>query len=124
MITMMSSFFSTRWNNILSIALGIVALIVFIAFLATGVGITSFIVLVVIGGVTWLIGEGRRVGSSTKKRFTHPATISGVLLGGAALAIIVLTFTGTMEYMTGFIVLSVIIFVKIGLNILRNAALK
>ena len=43
---------TARWNNILSIALGIVALFFFIAVLITGAGITSFIALVVIGGVT------------------------------------------------------------------------
>ena len=47
-----------------------------------------------------------------------------MLLGGAALAVIILTFTGTMSYTAGFIVLAVIIFVKIGLNILRNASFK
>ena len=49
---MTSNFLTARWNNMLSIALGIVTLIVFIAFLVTGVSITSFIVLVVVGGVT------------------------------------------------------------------------
>ncbi len=48
----MSNFFSARWNNIISIVLGIAALIVFIAYLVAGVSVTSFIVLVVIGGVT------------------------------------------------------------------------
>ena len=43
---------AARWNNILSIVLGIVALCFFIAVLVTGVGLTSFIGLVVIGGVT------------------------------------------------------------------------
>ena len=47
-----------------------------------------------------------------------------MLLGGAALAVIILTYTGTMSCQGGFIALGVIIFVKIGLNILRNAALK
>ena len=48
----MSNFFSARWNNIISIVLGIAALIVFIVSLITGVSVTSFIVLVVVGGVT------------------------------------------------------------------------
>lgn len=71
-----------------------------------------------------MVGEGRRVGSSTKQRLTHPTTISGMVLGGGALAVIILTFNGTMGYMAGFIALAVIIFVKVGLNILRNAVLK
>ena len=48
----------------------------------------------------------------------------GFILGGAVLAIIILTFNGTMTYTTGFIALSVIIFLKVGFNILRNALLK
>jgi hypothetical protein len=43
---------TARLNNIISIALGIVALILVITVLITGAGITSFIALVVIGGVT------------------------------------------------------------------------
>jgi len=43
---------TARWNNRISIALGIVALILIIIVAITGVGITSFIALVVIGGVT------------------------------------------------------------------------
>ena len=58
------------------------------------------------------------------KRFTHPVTIIGVVLGGTALAIIILTFNGVMGYMTGFIALTVIIFLLFGFNILRNALLK
>ena len=46
------------------------------------------------------------------------------MLGGATLAIIILTFNGTMGLTTGFIALAVIIFVKVGLNILMNAVLK
>ena len=58
------------------------------------------------------------------RRFTHPVTIIGILLGGVALAIIILTFNGVMVYMTGFIALTVIIFLLFGFNILRNALLK
>ncbi len=47
-----------------------------------------------------------------------------MVLGLAALAVILLTFNGIVGYMAGFIALAVIIFVKIGVNILRNAALK
>jgi hypothetical protein len=58
------------------------------------------------------------------KRFTHPTTIAGMLLGGAALVVILLTFFGTILYTMGSIVLVIIIFVKIGFNMLRNAILK
>ena len=58
------------------------------------------------------------------KRHYHPTTIIGFVLAGAIIAIILLTFNGTIEYTTGFVALAVIIFVKVGFNILRNALLK
>jgi hypothetical protein len=60
---------------------------------------------------------------ATKKRLTHPITIIGNVLGGGALAVILLTFNDILGYTTGFIALAVIIFVKIGLNIWRNIVL-
>jgi len=60
---------------------------------------------------------------STKKRLTHPITITGNILGGAALAVILLTFYTIIGYTTGFIALAVIILLKISFNILRNAEL-
>jgi len=58
------------------------------------------------------------------KRHYHPVTIIGWILAGAVIAVILLTFNGTMEYTAGFTALAVIIFVKIGFNILRNVLLK
>lgn len=48
----------------------------------------------------------------------------GYILAGGALATILLTYNGVMGYTAGFIALAAIIFVKLGLNILRNAVLK
>ena len=89
----------------------------------------SFIGLVIIGGIGCLVSETQSTVrfARTKwriKRHTHPVTIIGILLGAAALAIIILTFNGVMVYMTGFIALTVIIFLLFGFNILRNALLK
>ena len=58
------------------------------------------------------------------KRHIHPTSISEFILGGGIMAIIPLTFNSAMGYTTGFIALAVIILVKIGLNITRNAVLK
>ena len=58
------------------------------------------------------------------RRHIHPITIIGFVLGGGTLTIIILTFDGTMGYSTGFIALAVVIFLKIGFNILRNALLR
>ena len=49
---MTSNFFTARWNNIVSIALGLVAAIYVIVVLIAGVGTASFIGLIVIGGIT------------------------------------------------------------------------
>lgn len=43
---------TARWNNLISIALGIVALFVFIAVLTAGASMTNFIVLAVVGVAT------------------------------------------------------------------------
>jgi len=58
------------------------------------------------------------------KRHYHPTGIIGHVLGGAALAVILLTFNGIMGFTAGFIVLAVIIFVKVGDTLLMNAMLK
>jgi hypothetical protein len=47
-----------------------------------------------------------------------------MVLGAVALLLIALTFSGVMGYMAGSIALAVIIFVKVGLNIRRNAILQ
>jgi len=58
------------------------------------------------------------------KRHLHPITVIGQVLGGGALAIILLTFYGKTGYMAGLIILAVIILILFGLNIRRNAILK
>ena len=128
---MTGNFLTARWNNIFSIVLGLVAAIyVIIVLTSTVLGdVASFIGLVVIGGIGCLVSETQSAVRFKQtewrtKRFTHPTTIIGILLGGAALAIIILTFNGVMGYMTGFIALTVIIFLLFGFNILRNAILK
>ena len=49
---MAASFFTARWSNVVSVALGLVAAIYVIAALVSGVGTAGFIGLVVIGGFT------------------------------------------------------------------------
>ncbi len=128
---MESNFATVRWNNIFSIVLGLVAAIYVIVVLTSTVlgDVASFIGLVVIGGIGCLVSETQSAVRFKQtewrtKRFTHPTTIIGILLGGAALAIIILTFNGVMGYMTSFTALTVIIFLLFGFNILRNALLK
>ena len=43
---------TARWNTIISLVLGIVALIVFVTGLVTGVGLANFVVLAVVAVAT------------------------------------------------------------------------
>jgi len=131
---------TARRNNIFSIALGFVAVFFVIAVLTgmkvpfAGGGQTSFIVLLVIGGIGCAVNEVQNIFRfrPTKwrwKRHAHPITIAGQILGVFALILIIRTFSGLNTgaitgYTMGFIVLAVIIFVKVGFTILRNAFLK
>jgi len=131
---------TARRNNIFSIALGFVAVFFVIAVLTgmkvpfAGGGQTSFIVLVVIGGIGCAVNEVQNIFRfrPTKwrwKRHAHPITIAGQILGIFALILIIRTFSGLNTgaitgYTMGFTVLAVIIFVLVGFTILRNAFLK
>jgi hypothetical protein len=137
---MKDKFLTTRWNNIFSIVLGLVAVFFVVAVLTgmqvpfAGGGQTSFIALVVIGGIGCAVTESQSAAryKRTKwrgKRFTHPLTIAGLILGVFALILIIRTFSGLNTgfitgYTTAFLVLAVVIFILFGLNIGRNAILK
>jgi len=54
---------------------------------------------------------------------THPLSVAGNTLGAAAVAVVVLTLGETIGYTAGFIALALIVFCKIGVNILRNAVM-
>lgn len=136
----MESFLTTRWNNIFSIVLLCVAIFFVIAVLtgmavpSAGGGQTSFIVLVVIGGIGCAVSETQsalryRQTEWRWKRHTHPLTIAGQVLGILALILIIRTFSGmdtwlVTGYTTAFRVLAVIIFILFGLNLQRNAVLE
>lgn len=136
----MESFLTTRWNNIFSIVLLCVAIFFVIAVLTgmavpfAGGGQTSFIVLVVIGGIGCAVSETQsalryRQTEWRWKRHTHPLTIAGQVLGILALILIIRTFSGmdtwlVTGYTTAFRVLAVIIFILFGLNLQRNAVLE
>jgi hypothetical protein len=97
-------------------------------------GETSFITLVVIGGIACADSETqsalrfKRVGWEIKRRIKHPLTIAGIVLGTLALLLIIFTFKGTgigfiTGYTTAFISLAVLCFILYGFNIQRNAVL-
>ena len=137
---MKARFSTTRWNNIFSIVLGLVAVFFVVAVLTgmkvpfAGGGQTSFIVLVVIGGIGCAVNE---VQSTLRfrptrwrwKRHGHPITIAGQILGIFVLILIIRTFSGLNTgaitgYSTAFLVLAGVIFILFVLNFGRNAVLK
>ncbi len=133
---MKDTFLTARWNNIVSIVFALIAAVYVIVVLTSPVlgNQASFTGLVIIGGIACAFGETRSAVrfKRTKwrmKRFTHPITIIGSLLGIAALLLIIFTYKGTniwfiTGYTTAFTVLAVIVFLLFGLNIMRNAILK
>ena len=137
---MKTRFVTTRWNNVFSIVLGLVAVFFVIAVLTgmkvpfAGGGQTSFIVLVVIGGIGCAVNEVQSTlrFRPTKWRWTrhaHPITIAGQILGIFALILIIRTFSGLNTgaitgYTTAFLVLAVITLILFALNLGRNAVLK
>lgn len=131
---------TVRWNNIVSIVIGIVVLVFVIIVLAGIIGpVTreswvSFTVLLVIGGIGCVVSS---VHSSIQykqtkwrlKRLTHPVMITSHALGILALLLVIFTHGGTnigffTGYATASVALAVIVFVKIGLNVLKNTMLK
>jgi len=137
---MKAQFLTTRWNNVFSIVLGLVALFFVVAVLTgmkvpfAGGGQTSFIVLVVIGGIGCALNE---VQSTLRfrptrwrwKRHGHPITVAGQILGIFVLILIIRTFSGLNTghitgYTTAFLVLAVVTLILFALNLGRNAVLK
>ncbi|MFC1908237.1 hypothetical protein ACFLWD_03735 [Chloroflexota bacterium] len=131
---------TARWNNIFSIVIGIAALI-FVIVVLTGIidpitreSWVSFTVLVIIGGIGCAVNELNSTMrfKPTKwrwKRHAHPLTIIGQVLGIFVLILIIFTYMGKSigfitGYSTAFPALAAIIFIKIGINIGRNAVLK
>ncbi|MHA1676642.1 MAG: hypothetical protein ACTSU6_05630 [Candidatus Njordarchaeales archaeon] len=67
-----------------------------------------------------------RIGWRIKKRIKHPLTIAGMILGIIALILIIFTYSKMYFWFItgfnqGFVALTVLILVLIGLNLRRNA---
>jgi len=137
---MKDKFLTVKWNNIFSIVLGFVTFFFVIAVLAglkvpfAEGGQTSFILLVVLGGIGCAVSETQSVFRYRPtqwrwKRHRHPISIAGQVLGISALVIMICTFSGkSIFFITGydiaFRVLAIIIFALFALNVWRNAILK
>jgi len=123
---------TTRWNTIVSLVLGVLAVILFVAVLAglnvpfAEEGMTSFIALGVISIATCVVNalSAARFGWTNSTYWTNPMTIIGMVLGVASIILIVLTLADVTEPTIAFPVLGVIVFLKVGLKIFQNTVAK
>ena len=131
-------FLTIRWNNTLSLGLGIPGLIYVIIVLYTSILSASagFIGLVVIGVLYWVVVEQHtnmrfvllREKSADpvppKLEFTHPFNLIMIAYNVIWWIPIVLTFTKTIDYNAGFIAFFVVTLIRLIANLLRNNILK
>ena len=123
---------TARWNTIVSLVLGVLAVILFVAVLAdlnvpfAEEGMTSFIALAVISIATCVVNalSAARFWRTNSTYWTNPMTIIGMVLGVASMILIVLTLADVTEPTIAFPVLGVIVFLKVGLKILQNTVVK
>ncbi len=125
-------FLTVRWNNLLSLGLGSIALIYVVVVLSTSVWSTraGFIGLSVIGVIFWIAVEFHTLTRfawlrdhsdnyvSVKLRSTNRLIFA--IYNLVWFAPIVLAFLGTIDYGTGFITFVVITVVRAGLNLYTN----
>ncbi len=135
---MKGTILTARVNTLLSTVLGILTAIFVIAVL-TGWKIPFvsgekeyFIILAVFGAVLCVAGNSHSAtlfGWTNSLYWTNAFSIIGMGLGFVATSLIVLTLIGInfpliVGYKTSFIVLTGIIFLKVGLKILQNLKLR
>ena len=126
-------FLTIRWNNLLTLGLGLPALLYVVYAFSTSVWTSrgGFIGLSVIGVLYWLVLEGHtsvrfawlRENSpdyvSVQQAFLHPLALIRKAYNLAFWFFLVPLFTA-MEYSTGFIVFTVIIAIRLVLNLYTN----
>ena len=131
-------FLTKRWNNLLSLGLGIPVLIYAVVVLSTSVLSPSagFIGVVGFGVLYWVVVEQhtnmqlawqrkKSAGDAPSKRvFTHPLNLIMVAYNVAWWIPIILPFTNTIDYRTGFIAFFVVSLIRLVANFIRNNALK
>ena len=131
-------FLTVRWNNRFSLGLGIPALMyaVFALFTSVLSPFTEFTTLVIIGVLYWVVVEThtnmrfawQRKNSSNKdsakRGFTHPLNLVMIAYNVVWWIPIILTFTKTIGYNTGFIAFFVITVIRLVANLIRNNVLK
>lgn len=135
---MKGSFLTAHWNTIISAVLGLV-IAIFVSVVLSGARgpfvfgeKTSFLVLAALGAFLCVKGNSHSAtvfGWMNPIYWINPINIIGMILGVAAVLLVVLTLIGInilliTGYKTAFLVLAVIIFLKVGLKILFNTRVK
>ena len=129
-------FLTVRWNNLLSLGLGLPTTIYIIAALSTSVwlGRGGLIGLAIFGALFWLIIELHTTMRfawlqqnpanhvSVKKNFTHPLSLIRMVYN-AAFWVFLIPFFTVIDYSTGFIAFTIIIYIRFGLSLYTNNAL-
>ena len=131
-------FLTRRWNNILSLVLGIPVLIYAVVVLSTSVlsDSASFIGMAIMGVLYWLVVEQhtairfawQRKSSgnpvSVKWGFTHPQVYIRMAYNAAFWISLLFPFIGIIDYGTGLIVFFVVTIIRLGANLFLNNILK
>ena len=129
-------FLTVGWNNVLTLALGLPTLIYVLVAFSTSFWTTrgGLIGLSIIGVLYWLVIEGHTSMrfawlkenlenyEPVQQAFTHPLRLIRNAYN-IVFWIFLLPFFTTVEYSTGFIAFTIIIFVRLVLNIYTNNVL-
>ena len=130
-------FLTVRWNNLLSLGLGLPALIYVIFAFSNSFWLerSGLIWLSVIGALYWIIIEVHtsmrfawlRENStdyvSAQQAFTHPLALIRKAYN-AVFWIFLIPFFTTVEYSTGFMAFTIVIFTRLALNLYTNNVLR
>ena len=128
-------FLTVRWNNLLTLGLGIPALIYGVVVLSTSVlsDITGFIGLVAIGVIYWTVVEqhSNMRFAWLRKNSANPGSVKQSFSNRFAYIAynvvwwipIVLAFTKIIDYRTAFLAFFVITIIRAGVNLYRNNVL-
>lgn len=127
-------FLTARWNNWLTLGLGLPTLTFGIFVLSTSIlsDFGSFIGMLVIGALYWIVVEGhsdrqfawQRKNSANpvpvKLRFTHPLKMLMIAYNVVYWIPIILPFTKIIDYRMGFITFFIVIVIRAAANLYRN----
>ena len=130
-------FLTKRWNNWLTLGLGLPTLIYTVVVLSTSVlsDFVGFIGMAVLGAVYWTVVEvhsakrfaWQRKNSTdpipVKLKFTNPLNLVFVAYNVIYWIPIILPFTKIIDYRTGFIAFFVVIIIRAVANLYRNNVL-